>query len=109
MLPRRLSFHHRTLFCSSLLYFALTASALPVNCQSSDSPLLGLLVKEIKLSENEMSALAQGRALAKIIKNKDKREVAALGIIRMNLSQEEFLKRYRDITTFKQGPEVMQI
>jgi len=80
-----------------------------VKCQSSDSPLLDLLVKEIKLSSNEMSALEQGRALARIIKIKDKREVAALGIIRMNLSQEEFLKRYHDIVTFKQGPEVLQI
>lgn len=109
MLPRKLSFHHCALFYSCLLFFVLIASASPVKCQSSDSPLLGLLVKEIKLSSNEISALEQGRALARIIKNQDKREVAAVGIIRMNLSQEEFLKRYRDITTFKQGPEVMQI
>jgi hypothetical protein len=109
MIPTRLSIHQRTLFSSCGLFFVLIAAGLPVNCQSSDSPLLALLVKEIKLSNTEMAALTQGRALAKILKNKDKREVAALGIIRINMTQEEFLKRYRDIVTFKQGPEVMQI
>jgi len=77
--------------------------------QAKESKLASLLVKQIKLTDAEMAGLSQGRVLARMLKSKDKREVTGLGMIRINISQEEFLKRYRDIATFKQGPEVLQI
>ncbi len=77
--------------------------------QAKESKLASMLVKQIKLTDAEMAGLSQGRVLARMLKSKDKREVTGLGMIRINISQEEFLKRYRDIATFKQGPEVLQI
>ncbi|MDX6712825.1 MAG: hypothetical protein QOH96_3841 [Blastocatellia bacterium] len=91
--------------CISLLV-AVSIVAFP---QAKESNLVSLLVKQIKLTEAEMAGLSQGRVLARMLKNKDKREVTGLGMIRINISQEEFLKRYRDIASFKQGPEVLQI
>ena len=91
--------------CISFL-MAVSIVAFP---QTKESNLVSLLVKQIKLTDAEMAGLSQGRVLARMLKNKDKREVTGLGMIRINISQEEFLKRYRDIATFKQGPEVLQI
>ena len=77
--------------------------------QAKESALVSLLKKQIKLSDIEMAGLAQGRVLARILKSAEKREVSGLGMIRVNISEDEFLIRYRDITSFKQGPEVLQI
>ncbi len=96
-------------FCFTACISFLMAVSIVAFPQAKESKLASLLVKQIKLTDAEMAGLSQGRVLARMLKSKDKREVTGLGMIRINISQEEFLKRYRDIATFKQGPEVLQI
>ncbi len=99
----------KTAFCFPACISLSMAVSIVAFPQAKESKLASMLVKQIKLTDAEMAGLSQGRVLARMLKSKDKREVTGLGMIRINISQEEFLKRYRDIATFKQGPEVLQI
>jgi hypothetical protein len=94
-------------FAFLLILFFLSTPTL--RSQSKETKLQTLLIQQLRLSDPDMAAIAQGRVIAKILSAKDKREIVALGMIRVNVSQEEFLKRYRDIGSFKQGPEVLQL
>jgi hypothetical protein len=112
MIPPKLNFS-RSSHSAGLLFLAcilpLTVVSIVRVSQAKEPNLVSLLVKQIKLTDAEIDGLSQGRVLARMLKSKDKREVTGLGMIRINISQDEFLKRYRDIATFKQGPEVLQI
>jgi hypothetical protein len=84
-------------------------SAPTVYSQTNGTALQALLRKQLKLTAADIAGLTQGRVLAKTLDSKEKREVSAIGVVRVNISQEEFLRRYRDITSFKQSEEVLQI
>jgi hypothetical protein len=92
----------------SFLVLALLTSP-TLYSQSKETALQALLRKQLKLTSADIAGLTQGRVLAKIIDSKEKREVVAIGVVRVNISQEEFLRRYRDISGFKQSDEVLQI
>jgi hypothetical protein len=80
-----------------------------VKAQSKESALQTLLKTEMKLTDSDLAAAAEGRPVGKLLKTQDKREVAAVGLIRINLTHDAFLKRFRDIVWFKQGPGVLKV
>src|SRR3954454_15422010 len=84
---------------------------IPLGCigQKKQTRLQELLIRELKLTPAEITGLEQGRVLAKMLASKEKREISGIGLVRVNVTQAEFLKRYRDIATFKQADEVLQI
>lgn len=47
--------------------------------------------------------------MVKILDAKDPNEVAVVGILRVESSREELVERFRDIESFKQSPNVLQI
>ncbi|MEJ2152577.1 MAG: hypothetical protein P8Y29_06450 [Gemmatimonadota bacterium] len=51
----------------------------------------------------------RGDPVVKILDAKDPNEVAVVGILRVESSREQLVERFRDIESFKQSPNVLQI
>ena len=63
------------------------------------------LEKQLAFSHDQLLQVAHGAVVAKILKPR-KHEVAAVAVVRVNVPQEFFLARFRDIEQFKKGPTV---
>jgi hypothetical protein len=68
-----------------------------------------LLCERLKLTEENLVSLEHGQAVSKLLRTKEKREIAALGIVRVDASAETFINRFRDIVDFKKSSSVLQI
>lgn len=97
------------IFILVFLFLCLIPVATYEYSQNREVSLFDLLKKYIRYSDSDLAGISQGRVMARMLDTKDKREVSGIGIIRVDISREEFLKRYRDIENFKQGSEVLQI
>jgi hypothetical protein len=67
------------------------------------------LRKHGALSAAEFAALDRGEPVSKLLQSKNGSEVASLGVGRVAVPLDFFLDKYRDIASFKQAPEVVQI
>ena len=67
------------------------------------------LQKYAAVNESDAARLQAGQTVAKLLNTSQKREVAALGIVRINVSLDFFMDHFRDIVHFKEGPSVSQI
>jgi len=67
------------------------------------------LAKYAGLTAGDLSDLANGHPVTRVLDPKAPTEVVPFGVIRVSASAEFFIGRYRDITTFKRGKEVLQI
>lgn len=61
------------------------------------------------LTESELATVERGQPVAKILDVKEKREVAAFGIVRVQTPRPFFVERFRDIEQFKRSAAVLQI
>lgn len=61
------------------------------------------------LHPDDSANIKAGRVVVKLLKTSENREVAALGVVRLRVPKEFFLKQYEDIASFKKGPAVLQI
>ncbi len=91
----------RTLCCAvALLLSSLTASAADPD---------RFLVQYLQFSEKELSQLREGRAIVKPLPSQANNEVAVAGAIRIGVSIKQFLTLFRDMPSFKQSPEVLEV
>ena len=67
------------------------------------------LMQSLGFTTDEIRRLAAGRAVARTLPSEDGREVAAAGVIRIDLAPGEFARRLADITRFKKSEAVLQI
>lgn len=68
-----------------------------------------LLQERLKVTEEHLANLVHGEPVSKVLRTKEKREIAALGIVRVEASAELFIHGLREIVDFKRSPSVLQI
>jgi hypothetical protein len=69
-------------------------------------PLAPTLVRHLQgegFSAADLTAIAEGTAVARALPRPDRDEAGAIGVVRINLSPDAFLVRFRDIVRFEQG------
>lgn len=64
------------------------------------------LVKKIRLTQQDMQSVFNGRQVAKLLETKTKDEIAILGIVKIHAPQELFIEQFRDIVEFERGAGV---
>lgn len=92
--------------CALLVLLLSTAA---VWMQTSSRQPHGFLQKYFNFSRDDLAAIEIGKIVARLPKTNDKREVAALGVVRLNVSKELFLEKFMDVESFKKGETVGQV
>jgi len=92
-------------FLTMLLPMALAAAA---NAPTVDSSRT-FLMSAFDLSAAEMRRLDRGDVISRTLSVKNRREVATLGIVRIDTSPSSYAERLADITTFKRTGDVLQV
>ncbi len=77
--------------------------------QSSPPEPYAFLQKHLAFSAAELIALERGQTIVRLPKTVETREVAAFAIMRLDVPQEFFLEKMRDIVNFKKSDNVLQI
>jgi hypothetical protein len=72
-------------------------------------PARTLLMTAFHLSAAEIERLDGGQVVSRTLDVKHRREIATLGIVRINTSPAKYVERLADITTFKRTGDVQQI
>ena len=67
------------------------------------------LMAAFDLSSAEIGRLDRGEVISRTLDVKNHREIATLGIVRINTSPSTYVERLADITTFKRTEGVLQI
>ena len=67
------------------------------------------LMSAFDLSASEIGRLDRGEVISRTLDVKNRREVATLGIVRINTSPVRYTERLADITTFKRTGDVVQV
>ncbi|HSB08898.1 MAG TPA: hypothetical protein VLM38_05265 [Blastocatellia bacterium] len=86
----------------SLFVPAIGAQDLPRSFQE-------LLQRRLRVTEQNIASLEDGGTVTRVLTTKEKKEVAALGIVRVDASAELFIQEFRDIVNFKKSSSVVQI
>ena len=80
---------------------------LSTNSFAEDTPVS--VLKQLSLTGKEISGVYLGRVVSKTLDTNDKRELAVLGAVIMDVPPETVVDAIRDITKFKSGKEVLGI
>ncbi|MEW6128343.1 MAG: hypothetical protein AB1757_14990 [Acidobacteriota bacterium] len=99
--------NHRLSVLSLVLVIFLCA--MPLKGQKNTRQTLPFLPKYFGFSATNIKALEQGKIVTKLPNTSDKREVAALGAMRLNVTKEYFLERFIDIESFKKNAMLLQL
>src|SRR5262245_51499951 len=67
------------------------------------------LMTAFNLSAADVARLDRGEVFSRTLDTKHRREVATLGIVRINTSASRYVERLADIATFKRTDDVLQI
>ncbi|MGA9773634.1 MAG: hypothetical protein WBV94_31680 [Blastocatellia bacterium] len=94
-------------FCA--IWLLILTGALSAGAQNLPDRFVTLLQKQMNVSEANLASLERGETVTKLLKTKAKKEIAALGIVRVNASGDLFIDRFRDIADFKKSSPVLQI
>ncbi|HSB11172.1 MAG TPA: hypothetical protein VLM38_16915 [Blastocatellia bacterium] len=98
-----------------MIVWALSAFALlplgaaPARMQADSKEPHTFLRRHFNFSKEDLDAIDRGKIVTKLPATSDRREVAALGVVRLNVSKEFFLKKFMDIESFKKSEIVSQI
>lgn len=95
------------LFAVLLLLLLLLAPA--TRAQDFPGWFQELLQKRLEVTEESLARLERGETVTRVLKTKEKKEIAALGIVRVDVSADLFIHRFRDIVRFKKSSSVLQI
>jgi hypothetical protein len=94
-------------FCALCLLLLL--GALPASAQNLPDSFQILLQKQLSISDANLASLERGVAVTKLLKTTAKKEIAALGIVRVNAPGDLFIDKFRNIADFKKSAAVLQI
>jgi hypothetical protein len=81
---------------------AVSAQDLPAGFQE-------LLQTRLDITEANLASLARGEAITRVLRTKQDEEIAALRIVRVDVSAELFIHGFRDIVAFKKSSSVLQV
>jgi len=90
---------------ATLLLMALLATPSAATLE----PAQTFLMTAFNLSTAEIGRLDHGEVVSRTLEVSNRREVATLGIVRINTSASTYVERLADITTFKRTDDVLQI
>ncbi len=82
---------------------------LPLYAENTYKELQLFLRKYINFSQADLIAMEKGEVVSKILKTTDRTEIAAFGVVRLNVNGEVFLDKFKDIVNFKKSEAVLQI
>jgi hypothetical protein len=85
------------------------AALLPAPGAATVDPAKSLLMTAFHLSAREVERLDRGNVVSRTLEVKNRREVATLGIVRIQTSPSRYIERLADITSFKRTGDVLQI
>jgi hypothetical protein len=91
----------------ALLLWWLAAALLAQTPAGSE--LQTFLQKQLAFTAYELSALEKGQIIVRLPKTAETREVAAFAVMRLDVPEEFFLHKMRDIVNFKKSDNVLQI
>lgn len=77
--------------------------------QNSVSEFHNVLREKATFNENDFAALGQGQPVVRLLPVTDKREVAVYGLVRLQVSAEQFLQSFRGNLTRKVNPAILEI
>ncbi len=98
-----------------MLVAAVLASATvagPSLAALAPPPLAPTLVRHLQaegFSAADLTAIADGTAVARGVPRAERDEAGAIGVVRINLSPDAFLARFRDIVRFERGGGVESV
>jgi len=72
-------------------------------------PARAFLMNAFKLSSAEIERLDRGEVISRTLEATHRREVATLGIVRINTSPSRYVERLTDIAAFKRTDDILQI
>ena len=94
---------------SAVLVVALAAAlASPVGAGGRASGR-AFVTDTFKLSAADWARIHGGRVVARTLESSHKREVATLGVVRVNVTPAYYVTKLEDITTFKKSDQVLQV
>lgn len=93
-------------FC---IWLVLLIGAFTASAQNLPERFQDLLRKQMNVSEANLASLEHGEAVTKLLKTPAKKEIAALGIVRVNATADLFVNKFREIADFKKSAAVLQI
>jgi hypothetical protein len=96
-----------------LILYSVALSALavclPLWAQEREAEPDRFLKTYVHLSDHDLQRMKAGTIVVKLLPTTITKEVAAAGVVRLNVPAEFFLREYRDTESFKKAPEVLQI
>ena len=92
-------------FSATLTLLALLATARG----ATSDPARTFLMTGFALSAADIARLDRGGVVSRTLEVKHRREVATLGIVRINTSPASYVERMADIATFKRTDDVLQV
>lgn len=87
----------------------LLLGPLPASAQNLPDRFQNLLQKQMSVSDANLASLERGVAVTKLLKPGAKKEIVALGIVRVNAPGDLFIDKFRHIADFKRSAAVLQI
>jgi hypothetical protein len=96
-----MSMNRVTVFAVALLLVFVHSS------EGEEAPLK--LLKQLSLTPKEISRMLKGDIIAKKLETRDKRDVAVLGAMLLDVPPVATVDAARDIKTFKQGKEILGV
>jgi hypothetical protein len=94
-------------FVAAAALVLVLASASPGQIPGKSSR--DFLLKYANFSQTEFVTAEKGQTVAKILTTKFEAEVAAFGMVAVQVPADYFVGRFRDIESFKKSPEVLEI
>jgi hypothetical protein len=91
------------------LAIALVATGLLVRPGAASDPARSFLADALRFSTADIDSLDRGEVIARTLEVSHRREVATLGVARINTSPQRYVDRLSDITAFKRTADVLQI
>ncbi|HLA12662.1 MAG TPA: hypothetical protein VJ023_18905 [Pyrinomonadaceae bacterium] len=89
--------------------FLMWIGSNPTSAQNSVSELSRLLSEKAAFSEEDFAQLQQGHTVVNLIPVQNVREIAVLGLVRLNVSAEEFVESFRETMVRKGDPAILEI
>src|SRR5690242_18138619 len=83
-----------------MLSCVIMLCSFPLYAENSYKELDLFLQKYINFAENDLIAMKSGKVVSKMLKTKNHSEVAAFGVVRINVSGKLFIDKFRDIVNF---------
>lgn len=80
-----------------------------ISTQSPSQELSDFLRDRLRFSNSDISRVERGEVVTRNLDADGNKEVAVVGVVRLEASREQFLERFRDIENFARTPELTQI